>query len=756
MTRAPGIKTCAKASPASSGSSSARPRSRSCQHRRKQNTVLVDFTAIPARSSTAVNRLITRTTSGGYQLEAIQESALTLMRRSAPRPVIVVLALEGKEFSSLSPQDASSTTLRRSGALVHVVSVGKPSTKTMTSWNQRPTDSIHEALDETIDPKRGLRGGAAPIRRPVGTGRPGKRHPEAGSPTIAYELRDQLRSPMAGRSRRSRPRRSRSRSSAGAEGRAPKQGARRSEGSSRGPPARRSLLRASFLDPVPVPLLSPAPKPVSCGHFPRIIARRRSRRQRRVPLAGGEKTPMTFMRPTALAGAVLFLGVIGSAATRPPDIPFRIQMLDGGSSETAAVADINSDGRLDIVSGEHWYEGAVVDEAQVPRARLLEQLHRRLQRSAGRRRRRRLSGHRQRHLVREEDLVVPESRQGRGRLGRGADQRRLQHRVRDARRHRQRRQGDRDRRAGERHRPGVVRGEYSSGLGARPARRSLGEGARGSELRVPSPDFWIKHVVSDRSYGHGIGFGDVNKDGRNDILTPRGWLEAPADPRAAGNWTYHAAWESVNVPVTPREAPAARRRPVPRRRRASPSSGSCTCSTSTATAATTSSRPPAMTSACSGSSRAPDGKWTKRIIDNAWSQGHASTLIDINGDGRLDFVTGKRFMAHNGSDPGEREPLGVYWYEYRPVAPAAGGGAPQVEWIRHLIDLRRPHGRRHADPRRRSRRRRRSRHRLRGEERAVSGREPHEGLADAGRTAAGRGTCPAGAALQSALIVILP
>ena len=92
------------------------------------------------------------------------------------------------------------------------------------------------------------------------------------------------------------------------------------------------------------------------------------------------------------------------------------------------------------------------------------------------------------------------------------------------------------------------------------------------------------------------------------------------------------------------------------------------------------------------------------MIDNAWSQGHASTLVDLNGDGRLDFVTGKRFMAHNGSDPGEREPLGVYWYEFRPAAPPAGSGAsstvgrggpgagrggsggPGVEWIRHLID----------------------------------------------------------------------
>ena len=41
---------------------------------------------------------------------------------------------------------------------------------------------------------------------------------------------------------------------------------------------------------------------------------------------------------------------------------------------------------------------------------------------------------------------------------------------------------------------------------------------------------WVSNVVSDKSYGHGIGAGDVNKDGRTDILTPRGWLEAPADP----------------------------------------------------------------------------------------------------------------------------------------------------------------------------------------------------------------------------------
>ena len=83
-----------------------------------------------------------------------------------------------------------------------------------------------------------------------------------------------------------------------------------------------------------------------------------------------------------------------------------------------------------------------------------------------------------------------------------------------------------------------------------------------------------------------------------------------------------------------------------------------------------------------------DGKWTKRMIDNAWSQGHASTLVDLNGDGRLDLVTGKRYMAHNGSDPGEREPLGVYWYESRaiPRSPESRTPGPGVEWIRHVID----------------------------------------------------------------------
>jgi len=54
-------------------------------------------------------------------------------------------------------------------------------------------------------------------------------------------------------------------------------------------------------------------------------------------------------------------------------------------------------------------------------------------------------------------------------------------------------------------------------------------------------------------------------------------------------------------------------------------------------------------------------------------------VADINGDGQKDLLTGKRYMAHD-HDPGAREPLGIYWYEYRK---AANG---EIAWFKHIID----------------------------------------------------------------------
>jgi hypothetical protein len=54
-------------------------------------------------------------------------------------------------------------------------------------------------------------------------------------------------------------------------------------------------------------------------------------------------------------------------------------------------------------------------------------------------------------------------------------------------------------------------------------------------------------------------------------------------------------------------------------------------------------------------------------------------MTDINGDLKPDFVTGKRYFAHTGKDPGALEPAVIYWFEYK-----IGEDGP--EWIKHRID----------------------------------------------------------------------
>ena len=202
---------------------------------------------------------------------------------------------------------------------------------------------------------------------------------------------------------------------------------------------------------------------------------------------------------------------------------------------------------------------------------------------------------------------------------------------------------------------------------------------------------WVKHTVSPRSYGHGIGAGDINGDKRNDIVTPQGWLEAPADPRAPGEWTFHATdWQQRIIP-----APA------------SPAAPSLTS-------------PPAMAvppagAVAEGNPRGAEwgflyvldingdgrndvlttsahsyglgwfeqragGGWQQHVIDHSWSHAHASVLGDINGDGRPDLITGKRFQSRNVPAPGDNDPLGIYWYEFRT------GARNAVTWTRHTID----------------------------------------------------------------------
>jgi hypothetical protein len=69
--------------------------------------------------------------------------------------------------------------------------------------------------------------------------------------------------------------------------------------------------------------------------------------------------------------------------------------------------------------------------------------------------------------------------------------------------------------------------------------------------------------------------------------------------------------------------------------------------------------------------------WKQHLIDDTWSQAHSLALADLDGDGVPELIAGKRFMAHNGHDPDESGPLGVYFYKLKRGAPAT--------WTKHVI-----------------------------------------------------------------------
>lgn len=172
----------------------------------------------------------------------------------------------------------------------------------------------------------------------------------------------------------------------------------------------------------------------------------------------------------------------------------------------------------------------------------------------------------------------------------------------------------------------------------------------------------IKHVISDKAMNYGGGVGDLNGDGRPDVLRPDAWFAAPADPRA-GKWEEHP-WALGAKDGQADHTPQMLVLDV---------NGD--------------GLPDVITSNAHkhgifwyGQTRA-GGKtnWTQHLIDDSWSQAHSLALGDINGDGTPDLITGKRFMAHNGSDPDEFGKLGVYWYELR--------RGPQPGWTKHIISF---------------------------------------------------------------------